>query len=59
MLAEQVETCCICLEVPRHVGELECGYKFCVGCIRQWKDTDSDTLNCARCPLCKSDFSKI
>ncbi|KAJ2919495.1 hypothetical protein MD484_g923, partial [Candolleomyces efflorescens] len=59
--SESEHLCSICLENPVTFGLLGgCSHIFCIGCIKQWRDPNSKSIdvvssgNNKKCPMCRT-----
>ena len=51
-----LEGCCVCLEYPNNLLELQCGHIICKQCYADWRETVKQRRNSEfTCPICRAD----
>ena len=53
--------CIICYnkKITNNSTPNNCNHEFCYRCLNQWYKIDSDSFGVARCPICRTYFTKI
>lgn len=49
-MVDATESCAICMEPTGDRLKLECGHKYCAGCLLRWLDEAST------CPMCRKEI---